>query len=79
MNRIVIGSHLSENKLSITRCENKVTGVEYRRFMTFASSSSVRSQITTGDLPPKHGQTIRVGPIEEFVFHVWICSIFTNS
>ena len=24
-------------------------------------------------------QTLRTGSIEEFVFHVWICSIYTNS
>ena len=35
--------------------------------------------MTTGDLPPKHGQTLRAGSIEEFVFYVWICSMYTNS
>ena len=38
----------------------------------------VRSQITMGDLPPKHGQTTRVGSIEAFVNIEQIPSWNTN-
>ena len=42
-------------------------------------SNYVRVEVTTGDLPPKHGQTHRAGSIDEFVFYVLICSMYTNS
>ena len=45
----------------------------------YAQIHVVRSLITTGDLPPKRGQTIRADLIEEFIYISQIDTWNTNS